>query len=81
MEAGRKTYSSLDDIQRRKSELRTDLTVSEKRISSLWHTLFQPNKPKSIQTPSMKLAGIFSTGAGLFDGVLLGWKLYRKFIK
>ncbi len=81
METAKRTYSSLDDIQRRKSALKGDLTANERRIGKLWNELFRPERKKTIQTPSMKLANIFSTGAGLLDGALLGWKLYRKFIK
>jgi hypothetical protein len=81
METAKRTYGSLDDIIRRKSELKQDLTTSEKKIGKLWNTLFTPDKPRGVQTPSMRLKGLFSTGAGLFDGILLGWKLYRRFLK
>ncbi len=80
METSKRTYSSLDDIQRRKSVLREELAVNEKRIGKLWNGLFHPEK-KMMQTPSLRLANLFSTGAGLLDGALLGWKLYRKFLK
>lgn len=80
METGKRTYESLADIMARKAELKADLTANEKSISTLWGTLFKPEK-QTAKTPSMKLANFISTGAGLLDGLLLGWKLYRRFLK
>ena len=31
------------------------------------------------ETPSKRLQRLMSTGIGMFDAALLGWKLYRKF--
>ncbi len=77
----RNDYSSLSDIMRRKAQLKDSLTANERRIGSLWKTLFQQDKPKANQSPSMRLANVISTSAGLLDGALLGWKLYRRFVK
>ncbi len=77
----RNDYSSLSDIMRRKAQLKDSLTANERRIGSLWKTLFQQDKSKANQSPSMRLANIISTSAGLLDGALLGWKLYRRFVK
>ncbi len=76
----RNDYSSLSDIMRRKAQLKDSLTANEKRIGTLWKSLFQQDKLKT-NSPSMKLANIISTSAGLLDGALLGWKLYRRFVK
>ncbi len=77
----RNDYSSLSDIMRRKAQLKGSLTANERRIGSLWKTLFQQDKSKANQSPSMRLANVISTSAGLLDGALLGWKLYRRFVK
>ncbi len=77
----RNDYSSLSDIMRRKAQLKDSLTANERRIGSLWKTLFQQDKSKANQSPSMRLANVISTSAGLLDGALLGWKLYRRFVK
>ncbi len=77
----RNDYSSLSDIMRRKAQLKDSLTANERRIGSLWKTLFRQDKSKANQSPSMRLANVISTSAGLLDGALLGWKLYRRFVK
>lgn len=77
----RNSYSSLSDIMQRKAQLKASLTANERRIGSLWKTLFQQDRPAANQSPSMRLANFISTSAGLLDGALLGWKLYRRFVK
>ncbi len=32
-------------------------------------------------SPSKRITGLINTSAALFDGAILGWKLYRKFRK
>ena len=34
---------------------------------------------KDRNTPTQRFSGAISTGAGILDGLILGWKLYRKF--
>ncbi len=77
----RNDYSSLSDITRRKAQLKASLTANERRIGTLWKNLFQQDRVKANQSPSMRLANMISTSAGLIDGALLGWKLYRRFVK
>lgn len=77
----RNDYSSLSDITRRKTQLKASLTANERRIGTLWKSLFQQDRVKANQSPSMRLANMISTSAGLIDGALLGWKLYRRFVK
>lgn len=81
MERNASTYNTLEEIRLRKNSLKSDIAANEKNIVKIWRSMFNYDKPKSYQSPSRRLAGIISTGAGLLDGVLLGWKLYRKFIR
>lgn len=75
------SYGSLNDIRQRKLKLQGDIISNEKRIRQLWQSLFRPEQQTGYQTPSKRLSKFITTGAGLLDGFLLAWKLYRRFIK
>ncbi|MBP5258966.1 MAG: hypothetical protein K6A98_06725 [Prevotella sp.] len=71
-------YKSLSDLRLRKEMLRSELRKDDKKMQKMWNSLF--HKPeKTALTPSSRIAGLMSTGAGILDGLILGWKLYRKF--
>ena len=69
-------YKSLDDIRARKAALREQLQEGSLSMKTEWNTLF--HKPKS-KTPSRRVTPFMTTGATLFDGILLAWKLYNRF--
>uniref|UniRef100_A0AB33JHA3 Uncharacterized protein n=5 Tax=unclassified Prevotella TaxID=2638335 RepID=A0AB33JHA3_9BACT len=75
------TFRSLSDIRLRKEVLLNEIQNDDKRIKILWNDLFHAPKEMVSSTPSKRFSGLMSTGAGLFDGIILGWKLYRKFKK
>lgn len=74
-----KKYTSLEQIRDSKGLLQGDLRNSEKQIQQLWGQLFTKPEPLSALTPTKRFSALMSTGAGILDGVILGWKLYRKF--
>ncbi len=76
-----RTYSSLAEVLQRKRQLERELKAEEKVIGTLWNNLFHTGKAKSVPTPSKKLSNMLSAGAGILDGAILGWKLYRRFKK
>lgn len=63
----------------RKTQLLVDINKDSNRIGKLWGELF--HAPKKDATPTKRFTGLMNTGAGILDGVILGWKLYRKFGK
>lgn len=69
-------YRSIDDIRLRKAQLRTEIAKDQNKLSGLWNSLV--HKPKNDR-PSQRFSGVLNTGAGIMDGLILGWKLYRKF--
>lgn len=73
----RTNYRSLNDIRLRKAQLRTDLTKDSNKIAGLWNELV--HKPKDKNTPTQRFSGAFNVGAGVLDGLILTWKLYRMF--
>ncbi|EFA43692.1 hypothetical protein HMPREF0645_1854 [Hallella bergensis DSM 17361] len=74
------TYKSLEEIKLRKAMLLRDIQKEDNRIQNIWVTLFRkPEAFKKNTSPSRRINSLMSTGAGFFDTVILGWKLYRKF--
>lgn len=72
-------YRSLDEIRDRKDALLDEIRKDDQQMKRLWGQLFTKPEPLSALTPSKRISSLVSTGAGVFDGILLGWKLYRKF--
>lgn len=74
------TYKSLADIRLRKEMLRNDILKDDQRIRNLWKDLFhQSDWMRKDTTPSRRIKGLVHIGSGVLDGIILGWKLYRKF--
>lgn len=72
-------YNSLLAIRVRKMELQKQLNEQENKINHLWHGLFHEEKSNLPKTPSQRIMAMATTGMGIIDGAILGWKLYRKF--
>lgn len=74
------SYQSIEEIRLRKAALQKKIEADSAKIDEKWHSLFK--KPEALSksaTPSQRISGIISSGAGVLDGILLVWKLYRKF--
>lgn len=74
------SYQSIEEIRLRKAALQKEIEADSAKINEKWHSLFK--KPEALSksaTPSQRISGIISSGAGVLDGILLVWKLYRKF--
>lgn len=69
-------YNTLDEIRLRKAQLIGDIRKDEARIDKCWESIVHP-QPSSKQ-PS-RWSSLLSTGAGMADAALLGWKLYCRF--
>ena len=74
-------FGSLQEIRDRKEALRRQISKSDGNIRLLWRQLFTKPEPLASLTPTKRVSKLMSTGAGVLDGVILGWKLYRKFKK
>jgi hypothetical protein len=81
-EYNKTTYRSLEAIQARKDYLLKDIRNDDQKIRSLWGNLFhKPDMLVSTKTPSKRINSLMTTSAGIFDGIILAWKLYKKFGK
>lgn len=75
-------FNSLHDIRKRKEALLADIKEDDHKIKELWKSLFK--KPDALSrnaSPSKRIASVITNSMGLIDGIILGWKLYRKFKK
>ena len=72
-------YKSLEEIRTRKEQLRNDIQKDDEQIKRLWNDLFHKPDLLDASTPSKRISGLVNTGAGILYGLILGWKLYRKF--
>ncbi|WP_315511639.1 hypothetical protein [Hoylesella nanceiensis] len=75
-----KQYNSLRDLKEYKDALNKKLKADEDEIKRLWNGLFKPVK-SGPKTPTQRIHSALSLGTGVIDGLILGWKLYRKFKK
>lgn len=74
------TIHTLEEIVMRKNIVLESIHEDDKKIKELWGSLFQSNDLSS-KTPAKRITGFFNIGAGVLDGAILAWKLYRKFKK
>ena len=73
------SYQSLDEIHERKDFLLDEIRKDNQQMKALWGQLFEKPNNYSTLLPSRRLRSAVTTGASIFDGILLGWKLYQKF--
>ena len=75
---GERQFRSLNDIREYKDELREQIKLDEDSIADKWNSLFHREEAPA-NSKAQKLARMVSLGTGMFDGAMLGWKLYRKY--
>ena len=72
------TYNTVHEIRLRKEVLLSEIKRDNQQMGILWKELFRKPEQKK---KGLTVASLMSTGAGLADGFMLAWKLYRKFKK
>lgn len=77
-EGGERQFASLTDIRAYKEELRKQIEKDEGCIADKWNELFHKEED-APRNKAQRVARMFSLGSGVFDGVMLGWKLYRRY--
>lgn len=72
------TINDLREIRLRKKKVLSLIKKDNDNMSQMWKSLFQKkNKSKKKLT----ISSVLTAGTGVLDGLLLTWKLYRKFKK
>ncbi len=74
-----RVYHSIDDMRRRRKQLKKEIGATEKEISHLWRNLFHKHSRKGPVSRMGRIGSVVSTGVSVVDGALLVWKLYRRF--
>ena len=72
-------YNTLHEIRLRKELILSEIRRDNQQINVLWKELVR--KPEQHRKKGFTMASLMTTGAGLADGFMLAWKLYRKFKK
>lgn len=75
----KENYNTLHEIRLRKELILSEIRRDNQQINVLWKELFR--KPEQNRKKGFTMASLMTTGAGLADGFMLAWKLYRKFKK
>jgi len=70
---------TLEELTHKKQMLKAKIDEQDVQIKKMWKELFHDHSKESLSTPSARLAKVITVGSSVFDGALLGWKLYRKF--
>ena len=70
------SYTTLHEIKLRKETILSEIRNDNQKINILWKDLFSKKEPKKR---GFTIATVMNTGAGLIDGFMLAWKLYKKF--
>lgn len=69
-------YRTLSDIRLRKAQLLADISRDSRHVERIWNGLF--HSPRQKQPAKRRMSSLLATGAGVVDGALFAWKLYRK---
>ena len=73
-------YTTLRSIEDRKAQLLKEIRKDSVQMNKLRQQLFEKPKLPSKKNGFMP-SRLVSSGASVLDGLLLAWKLYRKFKK
>jgi len=71
-------FTNLHDIHARKDQVLKEIRRDSDQINKLRNNLFKKEVSKNKR---FGMSNMISAGTGVFDGLLLVWKLYRKFKK
>lgn len=75
------SLDSLSALKMRQDAIKRQLDNSEKRLGTIWNDIFRSPTPKERNSPTQRALTLITSYAGVIDGAILGWKLYRKFGK
>lgn len=75
------SLDSLTALKERQQTIKKQLNYSEKRLGTIWNEIFHSPAAKERNSPTLRAMTLITSYAGVIDGAILGWKLYRKFGK
>ena len=76
MTTGTHTYTTLEDLRRKKTQLSEEIDTPGEKIAALWHELAAP---KEANTKGEMVASLISNSITAFDAFLLVKKIMRQY--
>ncbi len=73
-------YQTLKDVTHRKEIVLAQIKANNKELTYLGKSLFA-KQPKKKKSKGSVISTVLKTGVGVFDALVLAWKIYRKFKK
>lgn len=73
------TIDSLTVLRNHQAELKQRLMESEDKLGVIWNDIFHNPVSQNLNSPTQRAVSLITSYAGVIDGAILGWKLYRKF--
>lgn len=70
--------TSLESLAEKKSRLREELDKREEKMGKIWNEMFHEKDEEELNSPTQRVMALINTSAGVIDGAILGWKLYKK---
>lgn len=74
-------YNDLRAIQVRRRQLRKEIHAESETIKRLRQQLLGKDGSGRRKSRRLSFGSMLTAGAGILDGALMAWKLYRKFKK
>ena len=71
---------SLKTLQDRRASVKQEIAAKEDGLRKLWNGVFhkQPESLTQSLSPTRRALSLLSSSTAVIDGMLLGWKLYRR---
>lgn len=73
------SLETLEQIKLEKDNLHAEMLLREQKMAEIWNATFREPTPEEQSSPTKKAIAWLTASAGLIDGALFGWKLYRRF--
>ena len=73
------SIDSLAVLRNHQAELKRQLTESEGKLGVIWNDIFHSPAQRNRNSPTQRALTLITSYAGVIDGAILGWKLYRRF--
>ena len=72
---------SLKTLNEQRASIKSEMNAKEKEMRKLWNNLFhkEPQTLRESLSPTHRALSMLSSSTAVIDGLLLGWKLYRRF--
>lgn len=71
--------NSLADLHATQALIKKELNKKESDIYKIWNDIFHKPSANTLASPTGRVISLLANSAGIIDGIILTWKLYRRF--